>query len=64
MVKNKKIPSDLGLDMGTKEHSIWETVAKNCKVAIDNCEKELFIQKAILELAEKNIQIEKEKFKA
>lgn len=57
--KPPKIPKDLGLKMGTKEGAIWEEVARACKVLIENCEKELLIQKEILKLAEKKISQEK-----
>lgn len=58
-MKSPKIPEKLGLKMTTKEGSIWTDVARTCKVAIENCEKELIIQKGILEFAEKKIEEEK-----
>lgn len=59
--KPPKIPKDLGLKMTTKDGSIWLDVAKACRVSIENCEKELVIQREILQLAEKRIAEEKAK---
>ncbi len=61
--KHQKHPKDLGVVMGTKEQVIWEAVAKEARVLIEDSEKNLIIQKAMLELAESKIKIEKAKFK-
>lgn len=58
-----KIPKDLGLKIGSKEQVVWESVAKEAKILIDQSEKNIIVQKGILETAEKKILQEKEKFK-
>lgn len=57
------MPKDLGVRFGTETQAIWEGVEKECKVAIEQLEKSIIIQKAILELAQQKIAIEKESLK-
>lgn len=47
--------------VGTPDQAIWESVEKEAKVMIENLEKGLVVQKAILEMALKKIEEEKEK---
>jgi len=54
---------DLGIKIGTKTQQIWEAVKKNTTQSIENIERELIIQKAIIELAEQKIAQEIEKLK-
>ena len=58
-----KKTEDLGIKIGTKEQVLWETVNNNTLVEIEANEKELIVHKAMLLMAEKKIDIEKEKFK-
>ena len=59
--KHNKQPKDLGLKVGTKEQVIFEELAKNAKLQIDNQEKSLIANKAILAMCEKRIEEEKKK---
>ena len=63
MEQKNKEPKDLGIKIGTKAQVLWETVKKNTLVEIEANEKELIVHKAMLLMAEKKIDIEKEKFK-
>lgn len=56
-----KIPEDLGVRIGTPHQVIWESAVKDTKRVIEELEKGLLINKAILELAEKKVEEEKEK---
>lgn len=56
-------PDDLGIRIGTKDQALWERVAKETRSTIEAMNESMTIQKAILELAEHNIEIEKEKLK-
>jgi len=56
-----KEPKDLGVKIGTKEQAIWETVKNEAKVLIEQSEKNLIIQKAMLALAMRKIEEEKRK---
>lgn len=62
-MRKPKIPEDLCIKIGTPEQVIWESVLKETKVIVENMEKTLIVQKAILELADSKIQEEKEKLK-
>lgn len=63
-MKQPRIPKDLGLKIGTKDQILWEGVAKEARVLIEQSENNLKIQNAMLKLAEEKISEEKEKFKA
>lgn len=52
---------DLGIKIGTEQQIIWENVFKETSKMIEDLEKGLIIQKAIKELAEKKISLEKKK---
>lgn len=62
-MKNPKIPKDLGVKIGTKDQVIWEGVAKEARVLIQQSENNLIIQRAMLQLAEQKIAEEKLTFK-
>lgn len=57
-----KEPSDLGLKVGTHAQALWEQVAQTTRGHIEQAEKELIVQRAVLEMAERKIEAEKEKF--
>ena len=62
MVK-KTEHKDYGIKMGTPNQVIWESVKRESKILIEQSEKNLVIQRAVLELAESKIAEEIEKFK-
>lgn len=51
------------IKVGTAMEALWTKVRDEAKMLIENHEKSLIVQKAMLELAEKKIKEEKEKFK-
>jgi len=55
--KDKKIE----VEIGTKEQVIWQNVAKEAKILIEQGEQNLIVQKAILIMAEKKIAEEQAK---
>lgn len=57
--RSPKMPKDLGLKIGTKDLILWENVAKEARVLIDQSENNLKIQTAMLKLAEEKIAEEK-----
>ena len=57
-----RIPKNLGLKMGTKDRILWEGVAKEARVLIEQSENNMKIQRAMLDLAEAKIAEEKHKF--
>lgn len=63
-MKRPRIPSDIGLKVGTREQILWEGVAKEARVLIEQSENNLVIQRSLLGLAEQKISEEKEKLKA
>lgn len=62
-LKGPRLPRDLGLVIGTKDLVLWENVAKESKILIEQSENNLKIQTAMLKLAEEKIAAEKEKLK-
>lgn len=52
-------PEDLQLKIGTKDQVLWENVAKEAKMLIEQSENNLKIQTALLALAESKIAEEK-----
>lgn len=54
-------PVDLQLRIATKDEAVWEEVAKQCRLAIAGCERELLVQNNVLILAEQKIALEKAK---
>jgi len=56
-----KEPKDLKVKIGTKEQVLWEKVAKEAKVLIEQSEDNLTIQKSILVMADFKIGNEKAK---
>ena len=54
---------DLGVKIGTKDQVLWENVKKEAEVLIEQSEQHITIQKAMLNLAEEKILVEKENFK-
>ncbi len=63
MEKKIKEPEDLGLKMGTPEEAEWTGIKKNQEQTIRASKINMAVSKVVLELAEKQIAIEKEKFK-
>lgn len=61
--KNKDIPADLNIKIGSPEEVIWTNVKKNTEAEIKEQEAGLMVNKEILALAEKKIVEEQEKFK-
>ena len=66
MQTNKKkvhdeIPEGLGVKLGTKDQVLWEGVAKEAKILIEQSNNNLKIQTALLKLAEEKIAEEKKK---
>lgn len=61
-MKKLRMPKDLGLKIGTKDQVLWENVAKEAKILIEQSENNLKIQTAMLKLAEEKIAEEKKKF--
>jgi len=58
-IEEKK--DDLEIKMGTKERIVWEKVAKEAMILIEQSEENLLIQRAMLKLADKRIEEEKHK---
>ena len=56
-----KEPKDLGIKICTNELVLWEKVAKEARVLIEQSQDNLIIQEAILALAVGKILHEKEK---
>lgn len=56
-----EIPENLGLRVGTKDLVIWEDMRKATLVNIENHEKVLIVDKALLKLCDKKIAEEKKK---
>lgn len=63
MANSEEVPADLGLKIGTKDQVLWESVAKEAKILIEQSENSLKIQTAMLKLAEEKIEAEKQKIK-
>lgn len=49
---------DLGIKVGTKDEVLWTELKKKTETYIESIEKEIKVQKAILELANQKIDIE------
>lgn len=61
MAKNQS--EDLGVKIGSKEQVIWTDVLKEAILLVEQGERNLVIQRGIIDLANKKIAVEKEKFK-
>ena len=61
-MKTETEPEDLKLRMGTKDQRTWEETKKETLVTIEGLEKALLVNKGILDLCNKKIEIEKAKF--
>lgn len=60
----KKAPlKESDVKFGSPEEALWTKVKEEAEMLIINHEQSLIIQKAMLELAKKKIEEEKEKFK-
>lgn len=63
MDKEIKEPKDLGLKMGTPEEAEWTRIKKNQEATIRGSKINIAVSEVVLELADKEIAKEKEKFK-
>lgn len=54
-------PKDLGVKIGTEAQVLWEGVKKEALILIKQSKDSLVIQRALLTVAEENIEIEKKK---
>lgn len=54
---------DLGIKIGTEEQGFWEKLLKKCREEIENNKREIIINKAVIRLAKRKINYEKEKLK-
>ena len=61
--KHKKYPKDLKVEIGSKEQVIFTELANATKIMIEDGEKALTANKAILAMSERIIAEEKAKFK-
>ena len=58
-----KEPKDLGVKMGTKEEASWKIVLKQAEELVIKGNTDLRINIMIVNLAKKEIELEKAKFK-
>ena len=58
-----KEPKDLGIKIGSKDEAMWTEFRDKVKTEIAANEKAMKVNKAILDMAEQKIDLEKEKFK-
>ena len=58
-----KIPGDIQLKMGTKDHAFWLMVKKNASIELESHENAVKLQKGMIEHADKRIKEEIAKFK-
>ena len=58
-----KEPKDLGVKMGTKEEASWKNVLKQAEELVVKGNTDLRINIMIVNLANKEIELEKAKFK-
>ncbi len=58
-----KVPKDLGIKIGSKEEVFWTDVKRKMEDSILRYTESLIGEKLMLELAEKRIAEEREKFK-
>ncbi len=63
MKEDIKVPKDLGIKIGSNEEVFWTAVKDKMEDSILNYTESLMGEKLMLELAEKRIAEEKEKFK-
>ena len=63
MKEDIEVPKDLGIKIGTKEEVFWTDVKRKMEDSILMYTESLLGEKLMLELAEKRIAEEKEKFK-
>ena len=54
--------SDLGIKVGSKEEVVWTAVIKEAKILLEESERNIIIQKGMIELAESKIEAEKALF--
>lgn len=55
--------NDLGVKIGTKEEALWTQTLKEAKGLLEQSERNKVIQQGMIELCERKIAEEKEKFK-
>jgi hypothetical protein len=60
---DEKDHDELGIRIGSKEEKNWDSILKQSEELIMTGEASLEINKMIVKLAKKNIELEKEKFK-
>ena len=63
MSKNEEVPKDLGIKIGSKEEVFWTDAKRKLEVSIVQYAQSLIGDKLMLDLANKRIAEEKEKFK-
>ena len=63
MSEDIKVPKDLGIKIGSKEEVFWTDAKRKLENSIIQYTESLIGDKLMLELAEKRIKKEKEKFK-
>lgn len=63
MSEDIKVPKDLGIKIGSKEEVFWTDAKRKLENSIIQYTESLIGDKIMLELAEKRISEEKEKFK-
>ena len=59
----EKMPKDLGVKIGTPEEAQWTIIQKNQVETIRSSKINIAVSEVVLELANKEIAKEKEKFK-
>ena len=63
MSEDIEVPKDLGIKIGSKEEVFWTDAKRKLENSIIQYTESLIGDKLMLELAEKRIKKEKEKFK-
>ena len=63
MTEDIEVPKDLGIKIGSKEEVFWTDAKRKLEISILQYTESLQGDKIMLELAEKRISEEKEKFK-
>ena len=64
MNSKPKVPEDLGVKIGSKEQALWADVVSQTKAGLAAIERNLTVNKAMLEMAEKKEAEEKAKFES
>lgn len=60
-LKAPSIPKDLKVKIGTKNEVLWTNVLKNAKEVLRQAEEQIILQKAIIDMAQAKIVVEKGK---